>query len=62
MSIEFDDYLLSFIADCMCVSEMNLDKKSAIKEMASRANAVFKEYTPTPERVAEVKSIILAAA
>lgn len=61
-AIAFDDYLLSFMADCMCVAEMNLDRASSIKEMARRANTTFKDYTPTPARKAEVKKIILEMA
>lgn len=62
MSINFDEALLCFMADCIAVAdEMYGDKPAAIQEMATRANATFARFESTPARVMEVKSVISAA-
>lgn len=60
--MQFNDAMLIFIADCLSVTGMKLGKVAAVKEMTRRANTMFRDFIPTPERVAEVRSVILAAA
>ena len=62
MSITFNEALCIFIADCMSVVSKEINRAAAIKEMATRANTIFKNFSPTPEKVAEVKAIILQIA
>jgi hypothetical protein len=61
-TMSFAEAMCVFIADCMCVVSMGLDKAAAIIEMAVRANVAFKGFTSTPATVAEVKAVILSFA
>lgn len=62
MSISFTEAMCIFIADCMVIVGMNLNKAASILEMAKKANALFADFTPTPAKVAEVKDVILSFA
>lgn len=57
----FEDDLLTYIADCMCVADKKLSKADSIRLMCARANEFFAKETPTPEKVEEVKKAIMAA-
>ena len=54
--------LCIFIAECMCIVSMTVCKTTAIKSMADRANAIFKNFPKTPGRVQEVKDVIVMMA
>lgn len=62
MQSKYEEAVLVFIAECMCISGMAMNKLNAVKLMVDRANASFRGIPATPERVAEVKSIILSVA
>ena len=59
MNITFNETLCIFIADCMCVISKKISKTNAIIEMSKKANLLFYNFPSTPEKVAQVKKVIL---